>query len=91
MPFRYTHLMQYQPPHQVIRAQKIKAIWIKEHEREQRRRISFIVPRVISFSIGYLVGTQGRGWSLWISSVIVYFALFYFLKYVAETYKINWL
>jgi hypothetical protein len=81
----------YIAPHMAARTEAVKRIWIAEHEQKKKESVQQIMPRVISFSVGYLVGAQGKGWVFWLVSVGVYFALFYFLRYISRVYKINWL
>lgn len=79
----------FTPPHSVIRMERIKGIWEKEWKAKQNTIPNVVVPRLVSFSIGFIAGTQGHGWIFWGFSVVLYFFFFYGIKYVSKVYQIN--
>jgi uncharacterized membrane protein YfcA len=79
----------YTPPHMAIRLERVKRIWRKEWIAEQNNVQNTVMPRLISFSFGFIAGVLGEGWIFWLFSVLLYFGVFYLLKYLSRVWKIN--
>ncbi len=79
----------YQPPKIVQRMNKVKAIWIKDYERERRGKLIAILPTMAAYSIGFWSGSLGHGAFLWLETIIISICVWRVFKLLREVYKIN--
>lgn len=78
----------YFPPHLVARTERIKKIWIAEHERKRVRSPLIVIPSIIAYSLGFLSGAAGHTWGVWLFTLVCYVGSFYFIRYVRDSWKI---
>ena len=73
----------------MARVVAVRNIWEKEWKEKQNTIPNVVIPRLISFSLGFLAGAEGHGWIFWVFSLFLYFVFFYAIKHFIKVYKIN--